>query len=202
MKKIAFVLGFVFAANFSLWAQLTDEGTVVFNAHLLKTFNLNVLTGGVQEITFAVAADYNNGVTEGAGIVPGLTTITMETTGNWNLTIECPDFTPLTGSGTIPVDNLGLWLAATGSNQFGTQISCPYQNAAAALGLTPAPTEIIGLLTTNAGDGTDNAFTLHWLMGTMDGSMHATSMFDQMATGDFTVGDYTTTATLTLTEIP
>lgn len=202
MKKIAFVLGFVFAVNFSLWAQLTDQEPVIFNAHLLETFNLNVITGGIQDITFAVANDYNNGVTEAAGIVPGNTTVTMEATGNWNLTIECPDFTPITGTGTIPIDNLGVWLQATGIHQFGTEVSTAYPNAAAALGLTVTPTEIIGLVTGNAGDGTDNAFTLHWLMGTRQGSMNATTMFDQMANGDFTVGDYTTTATLTMTEIP
>jgi hypothetical protein len=203
MKKIVFALGFLFAANVALMAQLSDQEDVIFNAHLLSTFNLNVVTGGTQDITFAVAADYNNGVTEAGGITPGNTTVTMEATGNWNLTIECPDFQPVTGSGTIPIDNLGVWLEATGAHQFGTEVSCSYQNAANSLGLTVTPTEIIGLVTTNSGDATDNAFTLHWEMGTMENaSMHATSMFDQMANGDFTVGDYTTTATLTLTEIP
>jgi hypothetical protein len=50
----------------------------------------------------------------------------------------------------------------------------------------------------NAGDISDNAFTLHWQMGTMLGNMHATSMFDQMAAGDFTTGDFQAIALLTL----
>jgi hypothetical protein len=202
MKKIVFVLGFMLVANWGLMAQLTDQEDVVFNAHLLETFNLNVVTGPIQEITFTVAADYNLGVTEAGGIVPGFTTITVEATGNWELEIEAPDFLPITGTGTIPIDNLGVWCEATGTHQFGTEVTCAYQNAAAAMGITVLPQLLIGLGTTNGGDATDNAFTLHWLMGTMQGTMETTSMFDQMALGTFTVGDYTTTATLTLTQIP
>jgi len=40
-------------------------------------------------------------------------------------------------------------------------------------------------------------------MGTMQGSMNTESMFNQLALGTlFSTGDFTTTATLTLTEIP
>jgi len=203
MKKFVLLLGLLFALQTQtlLMAQLTDQEVVVFNAHLLETFNLNV-DGVVQEITFGFAADYNNGVFEGAGILPGFTLISVEATGNWWLSINCPDFT---GAGTIPIDNLGVWCEATGAHQFGAEVTCLYQNAAASLGLTnpPAVPELIGLGTGNGGDITDNSFTLHWRMGTMDnGTMHATSMFDQMANGDFIPGDYTTTATLTLTQIP
>jgi hypothetical protein len=202
MKKIVFALGFLLAVNIGVMAQLTDQETVVFNAHLLETFNLNVVTGPVQEITFAVAADYNNGVTEAGGIAPGTTTITVEATGNWELEISAPDFAPITGTGNIPIDNLGVWCAATGTHVFGTEVTCAFQNAAAAMGITAADQLLIGLGTDNGGDATDNAFTLHWLMGTMQGTMETESMFNQMALGTFTVGDYTTTATLTLTQIP
>ncbi len=203
MKKFVFLLGLLFALQTptALMAQLTDQEVVVFNAHLLETFNLNV-DGVVQEITFAVSADYNNGVWEGAGILPGFSLISVEATGNWWLSINCPDFT---GVGIIPIDNLGVWCEATGTHQFGTEVTCLYQNAAASLGLSnpPAVPELIGLGTGNGGDISDNSFTLHWRMGTQDnGSMHVGSMFDQMANGDFPTGDYTTTATLTLTQIP
>jgi hypothetical protein len=175
---------------------------VVFNAHLESTLLLTVTDGNVQEITFATAADYNFGVSEAGGIVDGYSTITVESTGNWNLNINCPNFT---GAGIIPIDNLGFWMEADGAHQFGTELSCVQGNidAASSLGLTIADQLIIDNLTGNSGDASDNAFTLHWRMGTMDNaSMHATSMFDQMANGDFPVGDYTTTAVLTATAIP
>jgi hypothetical protein len=204
MKKIVVLIAVFFTlAQMSVMAQATDVANVVFNAHLQSTFDLTVTGGGIQEITFATAADYNTGVFEGSGIVNGFSTITVEATGNWNLVILAPDFTPIVGTGTIPIDNLGVWLETTGAHTFGNEVTCAYTSAATSLGLATTDQEIIGLGTGNGGDASDNAFTLHWRMGTMDNaSMHATSMFDQMANGDFTVGDYTTTAVMTLTEIP
>jgi len=209
MKKIVLLLGLLFAMQTAMIAQLTDQEVVVFNAHLLSTFNLNV-DGVDQEITFANATQYNTGVTEGAGIAPGFTLISVEATGNWWLSINAPDFIPYAGpngagTGSIPINNLGVWCESTGTHVFGTEVICSYQNAGAALGLSnsPAVPELIGNGTGNAGDISDNSFTLHWLMGTMQGSMETESMFNQLALGTlFSPGDYTTTATLTLTQIP
>lgn len=207
MKKFVILFGILVAFQLGLRAQLTDAEDIVFNAHLLETFNLNVETGAIQEITFAVAADYNNGVTEAGGIVPGFSEITVEATGDWELEILAPDFTPgggaNPGTGSIPINNLGVWCEATGTHQFGTEVTCAYQNAGAAMGMATTDQLLIGLGTTNSGDVSDNAFTLHWLMGTMQGGMETESMFNQLALGTiFSTGDFTTTATLTLTEIP
>jgi hypothetical protein len=209
MKRIVLTLGLLFAMQAMLLAQLTDQEVVVFNAHLLKTFNLNV-DGIVQDITFTTAADYNNGVTEAGGIVPGFTDISVEATGNWWLSINAPDFVGYNGpnglgTGTIPINNLGVWCEATGAHAFGGEVTCAYQAAVDALGLQnpPAAPTLIGNGTGNAGDISDNSFQLHWLMGTQQGSMNTvTTMFDQMSAGTFGLGDFTTTATLTLTEIP
>jgi hypothetical protein len=209
MKRIVFTLGLLFAMQAMLLAQLTDQETVIFNAHLLKTFNLNVVNGATQDITFTTAADYNNGVIEGAGINTGTTDITVEATGNWNLQINAPDFTPYAGpngagTGTIPINNLGVWLVATGTHQFGTEISCPYVSLATAMGMANANQMLIGLVTENAGDVSDNAFTMHWQMGQAAACplMNPLTMFDQLSSSVFGPGDFTTTATLTLTEIP
>lgn len=206
MKKVVLIFGLLFALQIGVMAQLTDQEVVVFNAHLLETFNLNV-DGITQEITFATAADYNNGVTEGAGIAPGTTDISVEATGNWYLEIDAPDFVPYAGpngagTGIIPIVNLGVYCVSTGTYQFGTELTCAFQNAASAMGITIASQTLIGLGSGNAGDASDNAFTLHWLMGTMQGTMETETMFNQMALGTFGPGDFTTTATLTLTEIP
>jgi len=209
MKRIVLTLGLLFAMQAMLLAQATDQEVVIFNAHLLKTFNLNV-DGVTQDITFTTAADYNNGVTEAGGIVPGFTDISVEATGNWWLSINAPDFIPYVGpngagTGIIPINNLGVWCEATGAHLFGTEVTCAFQAAVDALGLQnpPAAPTLIGNGTGNAGDISDNSFQLHWLMGTQQGSMNtATTMFDQMSAGVFGPGDFTTTATLTLTEIP
>jgi len=204
MKKIVLLL--VMLVTFgqtALRAQLTDNDVVNFTAVLNAVFNLNVVTGQDQTATFTTAADYNLGVDESAGIVPGFTTITCEATGNWNLQINAGDFSD--GTQTIPINNLGVWCEATGAHQFGTEVTCAYTTAATSLGLDNLDQMLIDLGTDpsgNGGDATDNAYTLHWRMGTMDGSMEATSMFDQMALGLFGPGTYTTVVNLTMTEIP
>lgn len=210
MKRFALTLGLLVAMQVMMAQVLTDTAQIIFRAHLLKTFNLNVVNGGFQDITFATAADYNDGVIEGAGVNPGTTNITIEATGNWDLKINAPDFDGYAGGpngeggGFIPINNLGVWLFDAGAHKFGTEISCPYTSLASALGLAIADQQLIGLLTENAGDVSDNAFTLHWQMGqgTDCALMNPLTMFDQLSSGVFTPGDFTTTAVLTLTEIP
>jgi hypothetical protein len=209
MKRIAFTFGLLIALQSALLAQMTDQEVVVFNAHLMKTFNLNV-DGVVQEITFVDADDYNFGVIEADGILPGFTDISVEATGDWDLTITAPDFQPYDAggglaNGYIPIGNLGVYVEATGAHTWVTgEVVTAHETAGAALGLTDDdanPDMLIDLGSgSNAGDVTDNAFRLHWLMGTMQGSMITQSMFDQLSAGTFEPGDYTTTATLTLTE--
>jgi hypothetical protein len=207
MKKILLLVG-LFAAimlNKPATAQLTDDETVVFNAILGGAFNLVVVDGDIQTATFASADDYNLGISETQGtpgIDPGYTTVAMEATGNWYLKISAPDFIPITGTGSIPINNLGVWVEATGVHQFGTEVTCGYQSADAALGMASADVTLIDLLTDNSGDQTDNLFVLHWMMGTMQGNMNPASMFSQLSDGIFSQGTYTTTVVLTMTEIP
>lgn len=193
----------------SLFAQETDTDPVVFNAYLLGAFELYVNDGGDQTATFQTAEDYNSGISEdigAVGIVPGFTTISMDATGNWHLEIMAQqDFMPVGGAtGSIPINNLGVWCAATGTHQFGTEVTCNYTSADQALGLATANAMLIDLAVgnSNAGTPTENTFVLHWLMGTMQGSMNNLSMFNQLANGVFSKGQFTTTLILTLTEIP
>ena len=203
MKKIVSIIVILFAMQTALFAQNLDEN-VVFNAHLLTTFNL-IVTNTTQEITFQTAADYNNGVTAGAGILPGTSGVQVEATEDWHLDIECPDFLPYNGpngpgSGSIPIDNLGVTITENGAHGLGSGevvYTCTPGNPLA-LAPTPGFTIIALGTSSNAGDITDNDFTFTWEMGTMLGNMNGTSMFDQMANGDFTTGDYTTTALITL----
>jgi len=207
LKKFILLLGLLFAlqTQATLTAQLQDEENVIFNAILNGVYNLVVQDGEIQTATFNTANDYDFGISESIGtpgIDPGFTTVAMEATGNWYLKISAPDFSPITGSGNIPIDNLGVWCEATGAHQFGTEVTCSFQSADAAWGLTNADVTLIDLGTGNSGDQSDNLFILHWLMGTMQGNMNTTSMFSQLAAGLFSVGTYNTTIVLTLFELP
>jgi len=205
MKKIIMLFGLLFAlqTQTALMAQPTDD--VIFNAILGGAFNLIIQDGDLQTATFNSAEDYNLGISETQGtpgIDQGWTTVAMEATGNWFLKISAPDFSPTTGLGNIPINNLGVWCEATGTHQFGTEVTCAYQVADDALGLLNTDVTLIDLLTENSGDRTDNLFILHWLMGTMQGSMNPATMFSQLSDGIFTQGTYTSTVVLTMTEIP
>jgi hypothetical protein len=207
MKKTILLLCLLIAGSLqtSLMAQLEDEENVIFNAILGGAFNLIVQDGDLQTATFNSADDYNLGISEilgTPGIDPGFTTVAMEATGNWYLKISAPDFTPIVGTGTIPINNLGVWVEATGAHQFGTEVTCSYQSADAALGLLNTDVTLIDLGTENSGDETDNLFVLHWLMGTMQGGMNPATMFSQLSAGVFSQGTYTSTVILTMTEIP
>lgn len=208
MKKILLLAVLIFSLQLQskLTAQVQEDiENVVFNAILDGAFNLVVQDGSVQTATFASADDYNLGISETQGtpgIDPGFTTVAMEATGNWYLKISAPDFTAVTGTGSIPISNLGVWCEATGIHQFGTEVTCSYQSADAALGLAISDVTLIDLGTENSGDQTDNLFVLHWLMGTMQGSMNPATMFSQLANGLFSQGTYTSTVVLTMTEIP
>ena len=206
MKKFILILGLLFAlqAQTTLMAQLTDQDVVNFTAILSSVFDLTVTNGQNQTATFATAADYNVGVTELGGIVSGVSEVTMEATGNWNLQIQSPDFSD-GGTQSIPIDNLGVWVEATGVHQFGVEVTSINVNSANCLGLSNVDQMLINLNLAGPGNGgaaADNTFNLHWEMGTMQGTMHATSMFAQMANGDFGPGTYTTVVLLTMTEIP
>lgn len=207
MKKLLILIGIlaVLIPQSNLLAQQTDDEDVIFNAILAGAFDLIVLDGNVQTATFTSATDYNIGISETQGlpgIDPGFTTIAMEATGNWYLKISAPDFSPVSGSGSIPIGNLGVWCEATGVHQFGTEVACSHQSADAAHGLTTTDYTFINLITDNSGDQSDNQFVLHWLMGTRQGTMNTASMFSQLSDGLFTQGTYTTTVVLTMTEIP
>jgi hypothetical protein len=201
MKKLVLLFGMLFALQAALMAQVTS-GNITFNAHLNQTFNLIIVNGEVQEITFATAADYNNGVVEAVGILPGTSLINIEATEDWDLSIECPNFLPFGvngGTGVIPIDNLGYEITENGLHGLaGAEVTYTGGNPdPVALTIATAPLISKGTAS-NAGDALDNAFTLHWQMGTMLGNMHATSMFNQMANGDFTTGDFQAIALLTL----
>lgn len=201
MKKI-----FLFSAALILFfsarmtAQVTDD--VIFNADLVNVFAITVTAGDVQNAVFDTPAEYNLGIN-----AVGTSVFQVESTEDWycDLNAAAANFTPVTGSGNLPVDNIGYWLEAIGSNTFGTELVLTQSNSSLATSksVTAVPVRIIDLgSSSNAGGQTENEFNLNWTMGTMQGDMHATSMMDQIANGDFTLGTYTTTITLTATQIP
>ncbi|HEY9113524.1 MAG TPA: hypothetical protein VIN10_02415 [Bacteroidales bacterium] len=202
MKKI-FLLSasLILCFNLHILAQ-TDTDDVIFNADLQNVFAITVTSGNTQNAVFDTPAEYNLGIN-----AVGTSVFQVESTDDWycDLNANGVNFNPVTGSGNLPVDNIGYWLEAIGSNTFGAELVLTQSNSSLATSksVTAVPVRIIDLgSSSNAGGQAENEFNLNWTMGTMQGDMHATSMMDQIANGDFTLGTYTTTITLTATQIP
>jgi hypothetical protein len=179
----------------NLFAQ-TDVEVVNFTAVLSNVLNLSITAGADQTATFNTPALYNLGLD-----VVGVTGVTMESTTNWKLSISAPNFTG-PAAAIIPINNLGVWCSATGVHVIGTEVTCTNTSLATSRGITVAPQDLINNGSGNSGAALDNAFDLHWTMGTMQGTMNATSLFAQLANGTIaSVGTFTTVVTLTLTAL-
>ncbi len=197
MKRFTIIIALILVVQAgNLFAQ--DQENVNFTAILESVLNLNVTGGGDQTATFDTPDKYNFGID-----AVGTTTITVESTSDWNLQITGNDFTD-GGAAIIPINNLGVWCEATGAHTFGTEVTCTSQSLATSLGITTANQTLIDLGgSSNSGDATDNAFNLNWTMGTMNNTMNPASIFDQLADGTIAnIGTFTTTVVLTVTALP
>lgn len=180
----------------SVMAQ-TDTDVVNFTAILTDVLSLNVISGQAQTAEFNTPDRYNFGID-----AVGTTTITVESTANWDVQINAADFSD-GGGNIIPINNLGVWCQATGLHLIGTEVDCSYTSLADAWGITTADQTLLDDLGGNGGDASDNAFNLNWTMGSMNGSMNTASMFEQVSDGTIgALGTYTTTVNLTLTAHP
>ena len=194
MRKLIIILLALFALQTtSVFAQTT--AIVDFQAILQDVTLIEVTGGNAIIVTFATADDYNDGF----DVIVPISTVEVTALLDWDMTIAAPDFV-IQGGGpeTIPINNVGVWCESTGTFPFGGELVCAYTTQTTPLGLTVASQPLITNGTGNAGDPSETSFNLNWEMGSQNGSMLQTSMFDQLSNDDFTVGTYDTQITLTL----
>ncbi len=199
MKKLIIILLALFALQTTnVLAQYTD--IVNFEAILLDATSVTVTGGPDISVTFQTGPEYNDGFPV---IVP-TTTVDVVSLLDWRLAIAAPDFDNADGGGDIiPINNVGMWIIANGTNQFGAEYAVNTYIEAAPLGLSNAPGDIIvDIGSGNAGDATANNFILNWKMGSKEGGMNPLSMLDQISAGTIgSLGTYNTIITLTLTTL-
>ena len=119
---------------------------------------------------------------------------TISSTANWNLSYRATGaFTHTDGVTTMPLDNVGLSAKFTGKNHVKNNAT------GTPLPLTESRTTILGHdgHQSNAGDETDNAFTIYWEMGTKKGNMNNKSIFEQ----DLKKGEYNTKVEFVASEV-
>jgi hypothetical protein len=142
------------------------------------------------EFDFNTLEDYNNGL-GGYGSAYA-SEGSVSSTANWKLGfVASDDFAHTDGTTTMPLDNLGVTVEWTGSNDVDV--------IAASKALADAEELIIEHdgTNSNAGDDAANSFTVYWEMGTKSGNMNSQSIFEQ----DLKKGTYTVDVEFILTEV-
>ena len=162
---------------------------------------MSVNTGGNIEFTFNTIDDYKNGLSGDAATSTSanpttsnpmyVTTFTVAASTKWTLQYGAEEGTFIgvdNPASTLALNNVGFNLASTGTHVFGTElVSAPTTNGGVIADLDVYPTALIAdgaNAAANAGDATDNAFTMTWRVGTAEGDMFATKLIEQSITPD------------------
>ena len=155
---------------------------------------MSVNTGGNIEFTFNTIAQYKNGIsgdlaTSGsAGTAAAnpmyITSFTIAASTKWRLDYGAEDATFIgvdnPANTAFTLDNVGFSLGETGAHAFGTELASIPTNAGAEVAALQAYPVVLltdgGNAAANAGDATDNAFTMTWRCGTAEGTGLTTPM--------------------------
>ena len=201
MKKLLLTI-FVFGIISSGISQaVSDRNTVPVAVNLNRVLRMSVNTGGNIEFTFNTIDDYKNGLSGDAATSTSanpatsnpmyLTTFTVAASTKWTLQYGAEEGTFIgvdNPASTLALNNVGFNLATTGTHAFGTElVSAPTTGGTVIADLDVYPTALIAdgaNAAANAGDATDNAFTMTWRVGTAEGDMFATKLIEQSITPD------------------
>lgn len=201
MKKLLLPI-FVFGIISSGISQaVSDRNTVPVAVNLNRVLRMSVNTGGNIEFTFNTIDDYKNGLSGDAATSTSanpatsnpmyLTTFTVAASTKWTLQYGAEEGTFIgvdNPASTLALNNVGFNLATTGTHAFGTElVSAPTTGGTVIADLDVYPTALIAdgaNAAANAGDATDNAFTMTWRVGTSEGDMFATKLIEQSITPD------------------
>ena len=201
MKKL-FLPIFVFGIISSGISQaVSDRNTIPVAVNLNRVLRMSVNTGGNIEFTFNTIYDYKNGLSGDAATSTSanpatsnpmyVTTFTVAASTKWTLQYGAEEATFIgvdNPASTLALNNVGFNLASTGTHAFGTElVSAPTTGGTVIADLDVYPTALIAdgaNAAANAGDATDNAFTMTWRVGTAEGDMNAIKLIEQSATPD------------------
>jgi len=161
------------------------------------SLRLNILSGTSIEFNFDSMDDWQNGIqNEGQA-----TYIRVGSLGNWKLEFaanETQFYGTIDPLNQMPLDNLGLMVASSGTNQDDGSNIINYARTAP---LALSNSEVLILANGpmgNKGHGIRNSFILNWEIGTTDGNMNPQSILQQLIEAD----NYIVNITLTLTAVP
>ena len=201
MKKILLSIFTVSILGSGISQAVSDRNTIPVAVNLNRVLRMSVNTGGNIEFTFNTIQQYKEGIsgdraTSIAGTTPPgtsgsvaanpmyITSFTIAASTKWRLDYGAEDATfigvddPTNTS--FLLDNVGFTLGETGDHAFGTELASTPTNAGAEVAALQAyPVVLItdgSNAAANAGDATDNAFTMTWRCGTAEAALGTTPM--------------------------
>ena len=194
MKKILLSIFTVSILGSGISQAVSDRNTIPVAVNLNRVLRMSVNTGGNIEFTFNTIAQYKNGISgdfatsSSAGTAAAnpmyVTSFTVAASTKWRLDYGAEDATFIGVDNPanigLTLDNVGFSLASTGTHAFGTELASLPTNAGVEVAALQAyPVALIndgGNAAANAGDATDNAFTMTWRCGTAEGTGLTTPM--------------------------
>jgi hypothetical protein len=194
MKKILTTIFAVSILGSGISQAVSDRNTIPVAVNLNRVLRMSVNTGGNIEFTFNTIAQYKNGIsgdlaTSGsAGTAAAnpmyITSFTIAASTKWRLDYGAEDATFIgvdnPANTAFTLDNVGFSLGETGAHAFGTELASIPTNAGAEVAALQAYPVVLltdgGNAAANAGDATDNAFTMTWRCGTAEGTGLTTPM--------------------------
>lgn len=199
-KRITLIAAGLFLGITGMKAQaVRDRNVIPVAVNLNQVLRMTISNGGNIEFTFNSIDDYRDGLSGDAGTSGSanpassnpmyVTDFTIASSTRWELSYGSEELTFIgtdDPTNTLDLDNVGFNLTENGTHDFGAgnQLSSPPTTD----GTVIADLDVfpVVLLTdqgtandANAGDVTDNDFTMTWRCGTTEGDMNAISLLDQ-----------------------
>ena len=199
MKKISVVLVALFALIITTNGQaMRDRQVIPVAVNLNQVLRMTITNGGNIEFVFNSIDDYRDGLSAEAGN-PGdafyQTDFTIASSTRWKLTYGSEQATFIgtdNPANALDLDNVGFYLDNTGTRIFenvddpiGTTLaaslfSAPTNNGNEVAALQAYPIDLIednnSADVSNAGDATENSFSLLWRAGTVEAQGETTPM--------------------------
>jgi len=187
MKKLLLSIITVSLMTAGYSQAVSDRNTIPVAVNLNRVLRMSVNTGGNIEFTFNTIAQYKNGISgdqatsSSAGTVSAnpmyVTSFTVAASTKWRIDYGAEDATFIGVDNPanigLTLDNVGFTLASTGTHAFGTELASVPTNGGTEVAALQAYGGVVlitdgGNAAANAGDATDNSFTMTWRCGTAE----------------------------------
>lgn len=199
MRKIVTVTFVMLIAAATVVGQaVRDRNVIPVSVNLNQVLRMTVTNGGNIEFVFNTIDEYKEGIsgdvsTTGLGANDGATEDIYKTDFNvasstrWLINYGA-ERDALYGTdvpaNSIGLDNVGFSIEENGTHEWGTELrSVLTSDGADIVALAQYPVLLIddndNLAAANAGEASDNDFTISWRVGTAEGTMNAAYLIEQ-----------------------